>query len=120
VSRVRYQNIDKGVDMRYGGDVDTARVFAALANHDRLAIIEDLRKGSASASIGEISSGVELNRFTTSRHLAILRDAGLVVARRHGQRIVHDLVPAAFDAIDDWLLPHLESSSDVHPLDARF
>lgn len=63
--------------------------FRALADPTRRDIIELLRSGSLTS--GEIAQHFPVAWATISRHLAVLRDAGLILAERHGQQIVYEL-----------------------------
>lgn len=63
--------------------------FRALADPTRRDIIELLRAGPLTS--GEIAQHFPVAWATISRHLAILRDAGLILAERHGQQIVYEL-----------------------------
>jgi DNA-binding transcriptional ArsR family regulator len=65
-------------------------VFAALAHPTRRQILQDL-KGTELAA-GEIASRFAASGPTISRHLAVLRTAGLVVERRDANRILYSLV----------------------------
>lgn len=69
---------------------DTASVFKALSDPRRRQILEDLRGGELAA--GEIAGRFKVSGPAISRHLAILRAAGLVVERREGNRIIYSLV----------------------------
>lgn len=92
--------------------VQLAALFGALANNDRLMILRELglRSGRVSraanpkgASIDEVARAADLSRFAASRHLAILREAGLVNATRVGNQKRHELNPAQLDVLEDWL-----------------
>ena len=63
--------------------------FRALADPTRRDIIELLRGGALTS--GEIAQHFPVAWATISRHLAVLRDAGLILAERHGQQIVYEL-----------------------------
>jgi DNA-binding transcriptional ArsR family regulator len=65
------------------------RVFKALADPSRRRVLELLKSGPMPA--GEISAEFDVAKPTMSAHLAILRDAGLVEAERHGRTIVYRL-----------------------------
>src|SRR5580704_2430575 len=67
-----------------------AGVFKALADPTRRQILEDLRPGELTA--GEIVSRFRISAPSISRHLSILRSAGLVEERRDGNRIFYRLV----------------------------
>lgn len=90
-------------------------VLSALANDDRLAIVASLRLRARPSSIGEIARDAGLTRFAASRHLRILRGAGLVGVERSRQKHLHFLRPSGFEAVEDWLLEYvpLEPSPSV-------
>jgi ArsR family transcriptional regulator, cadmium/lead-responsive transcriptional repressor len=67
------------------------RLFRALADPARLAILEVLRAGELSA--GEVAYTVQLTSSTASRHLACLRSCGLVDSRQEWRR-VHYRIPS--------------------------
>ncbi len=69
---------------------DTATdTFAALAHPTRRQILQDLKDGELAA--GEIASRFKATGPTISRHLAVLRQAGLVTERRDANRILYSL-----------------------------
>jgi DNA-binding transcriptional ArsR family regulator len=65
-------------------------VFRALADPTRRQILQDLREGELSA--GEIGSRFPISGPSISRHLTVLKSAGLVVERREANRIYYSLV----------------------------
>jgi len=70
---------------------DTASdVFSALAHPTRRQILQDLKNGEMAA--GEIAARFNTSGPTISRHLAVLRQAGLVTERRDANRIIYSLV----------------------------
>lgn len=69
-----------------------ATVFRALADTTRRQILQDLRKGELSA--GEIAARFPISGPSVSRHLSILKAAGLVRERRDGNRIRYSLAEA--------------------------
>jgi DNA-binding transcriptional ArsR family regulator len=71
--------------------VAEASVFKALADPTRRQILADLRDGELSA--GEITARFAISGPSISRHLSILRAAGLVTERRDANRILYSLVP---------------------------
>jgi DNA-binding transcriptional ArsR family regulator len=71
--------------------VDTdAGVFKALADPTRRQILQDLRAGELSA--GEIAGRFRISAPSISRHLGILKGAGLIEERRDANRIFYSLV----------------------------
>lgn len=69
---------------------DEAGVFRALADPTRRQILEDLRGGERAA--GQIASRFAISAPSISRHLAVLKHAGLITERREGNRIMYALV----------------------------
>jgi DNA-binding transcriptional ArsR family regulator len=69
---------------------DVAEVFKALADPTRRQILEDLQAGELSA--GEIVSRFSISAPSISRHLTVLKAAGLVTERRVANRILYALV----------------------------
>ncbi|MFG2709880.1 metalloregulator ArsR/SmtB family transcription factor [Streptomyces goshikiensis] len=69
---------------------DEAGVFRALADPTRRQILEDLRSGELAA--GEIAARFSISAPSISRHLGVLKGAGLVAERREGNRILYSLV----------------------------
>lgn len=72
------------------GEQDCASAFRALADPTRRQILLDLRDGELTA--GEIASRFPISAPSVSRHLAVLKAAGLVRERREGNRIHYQLV----------------------------
>jgi len=80
-------------------DKARARVFSALADPLRLEIIESLRKGERCAC--EVIPQTEAVQPLVSRHLKILKDAGLVHDRKEGNRRMYSVTtPALYEVID--------------------
>ena len=68
---------------------DDTSVFRALADPTRRQILQDLRDGELAA--GDIASRFAISGPSVSRHLAVLKAAGLVRDRRDGNRILYAL-----------------------------
>lgn len=66
-----------------------ARTGKALASGKRLELLELLAQGER--PVQQLASVAGLNLTTTSAHLQLLRDAGLVVSRREGTRVLYRL-----------------------------
>src|SRR3984957_10071325 len=69
---------------------DDAGVFKALADPTRRQILQDLQSGELTA--GEIASRFTISAPSVSRHLGVLRNAGLINERRDANRIFYSLV----------------------------
>jgi DNA-binding transcriptional ArsR family regulator len=77
------------------------RVLAALADPVRREIVELLVAGEAGA--GEIAERFPVTRPAISRHLRVLREAGLVTSEVRAQRRVYRLERAPLAELDAWL-----------------
>lgn len=66
-----------------------ARFFHGLADPSRLAILEALRGGELTA--GEVAAMSELSASNASRHLACLKDCGLIEARQEWRHVYYRL-----------------------------
>ena len=69
---------------------ESANVFRALADPTRRQILQDLGEGELAA--GAIASRFDISGPSISRHLSILKAAGLVSERRQANRIFYSLV----------------------------
>jgi DNA-binding transcriptional ArsR family regulator len=76
-------------------------VLQALADPSRRVVLGILRDHDATA--GELAEALPIARPGVSRHLRVLREAGLVEVRQDAQRRIYRLRPDALIAIDDWL-----------------
>jgi DNA-binding transcriptional ArsR family regulator len=76
-------------------------VLQALADKSRRTLLETLADGPATA--GELAALVPIARPGVSRHLRVLREAGLVDVRQEAQRRVYTLRPEPLAEIDEWL-----------------
>ena len=71
-------------------DDSTSDVFTALSSPVRRQILQELRDGELAA--GDIAGRFPVSGPTISRHLSVLRGAGLVTERRDANRILYSLV----------------------------
>lgn len=84
--------------------VSDAPLWTALADPHRRAIVALLLERPR--PVGEIVEACGLSQPSTSKHLKVLRDAGLVRVRQDAQRRVYALDPAPIAALDTWLAPY--------------
>lgn len=77
------------------------RVFAALADPTRRAIVARLERGGA--RVGELAAPFAISRPAISKHLDVLEHAGLVRRVREGRENWCQLQPVQLRAIDDWV-----------------
>lgn len=76
-----------------------ASICQGLADPKRLSILDALRGGER--SVGDLSDYLELPQPNVSQHLSVLREKGLVTARRDGQRVMYEVsTPKIFEALD--------------------
>jgi len=68
--------------------------------------------GAGDISVSEIVTALELSQPTVSKHLKVLREAGLVRVREEGQHRYYHLDPAPLEDIEDWLIPFLSAGFD--------
>jgi ArsR family transcriptional regulator len=89
-----------------------ASVCKGLADPKRLLIINVLRNGEM--SVGEICEQLELPQANVSQHLAIMRERGLVNARKDGQFVFYSLttmkIVEAVDLLRQVMAMHYEDA----------
>jgi DNA-binding transcriptional ArsR family regulator len=78
-------------------------VFEIIAEPNRRAILSLL--ASSEQSVGEIERQLEMSQPTVSKHLRVLREAGVVEATVDAQRRLYRLNPESLQEVDEWLAP---------------
>jgi DNA-binding transcriptional ArsR family regulator len=78
--------------------------WAALADPNRRTLLELLRERPR--AVNELVERTGLSQPGTSKHLKVLREAGLVQVRREAQRRVYALEPGPLAELDVWLAPY--------------
>jgi DNA-binding transcriptional ArsR family regulator len=78
-----------------------ATTFAALADPSRLRIFELLRDGPL--PVGEIGDALQLRQPQVSKHLRVLKDAGLVDVEARAQQRLYALQAAPLRDLHAWL-----------------
>ena len=92
----------------HGAVTDDDRVFKALADPTRRFLL-DLLFARDGRTLTELESELEMTRFGVMKHLRVLEDAGLVVARRSGREKLHFLNPVPIRLIHDrWIDKYTE------------
>ena len=76
-------------------------MLQALADGNRRTVLEILRDHPA--TVGELAEALPIARPGVSRHLRVLRDAGLVEVEQDAQRRIYSLRPAPLAELDEWL-----------------
>jgi DNA-binding transcriptional ArsR family regulator len=78
-------------------------VFEIIAEPNRRAILSLLV--SSQRSVGEIERQLRMPQPAVSKHLRVLRDAGIVESTVDAQRRLYRLRPEPLQEVDDWLAP---------------
>jgi DNA-binding transcriptional ArsR family regulator len=78
--------------------------FEVLAQPIRRSILDRLR--GREHLVGELADGLGLSQPLVSKHLRVLRDAGLVTVHVDGPRRWYGLRPEPLAELDDWLSPY--------------
>ncbi len=79
-------------------------VFEVLGEAHRRAILGELRAGER--SVGALTEALDLAQPSVSKHLKVLRDAGLVEVRADAQRRLYRLQVGPLMELDSWLAPY--------------
>jgi DNA-binding transcriptional ArsR family regulator len=82
----------------------TEAVWGALLDPNRRAALDVLRERPR--AVGELARELGLAQPTASKHLRVLRDAGLVRVRQDAQRRIYAVDPRPMAALDAWLEPY--------------
>lgn len=79
-------------------------VLEAIAEPHRRRILDELRTGES--SVGTLVERLGTNQPHVSKHLRVLRDAGLVEVRVEAQRRLYRVRPEPLSELDAWLEPY--------------
>jgi len=85
-------------------------LWPALADPHRRAMLDELREGPC--PVTELATRLGLSQPMTSKHLRVLRDAGLVIVRKQAQQRIYALNPASLASLDAWLAPYRKLWND--------
>jgi ArsR family transcriptional regulator len=93
-----------------------ADIFGVIADATRRELLQVLLERftatdspNGDISVGELVEKLGLSQPTVSKHLKVLRDAGLVAVREVGQHRYYRLESSPLDVVEDWLIPFLGS-----------
>jgi DNA-binding transcriptional ArsR family regulator len=78
--------------------------FEVLAEPNRRRILDLLQ--ASECPVGELVERLDLSQPAVSKHLRILREAGLVEVRADAQRRLYRVQPEPLRALDEWLAPY--------------
>jgi DNA-binding transcriptional ArsR family regulator len=85
----------------HNGPGGTHDRFGALADGTRRHLLEQL--AVRDRAVSELMTGLDISQAAVSQHLRVLREAGLVTARKQGRHRYYQLRPAALTELRDWL-----------------
>lgn len=93
-----------------------ADIFDVIADGTRREILRLLldakdAHGYGGTSVSSLVADLGVSQPTVSKHLKVLREAGLVAVREDGQHRFYSLDAAPLEDVDDWIVPFL----DVEP-----
>ena len=77
--------------------------FTILAEPSRRAILTLLANGER--TVGDLEDALNLSQPSVSKHLRVLREAGLVEATIDAQRRVYRILPGPLQEVDAWMAP---------------
>jgi DNA-binding transcriptional ArsR family regulator len=77
------------------------RIFHSLADPSRRAIFESLTRGEV--AVKDLTARFHISQPAVSQHLANLRAAGLVRARREGRSVYYEVDPGGLKPLIDWI-----------------
>lgn len=77
------------------------RIFVALADPSRRAMVEQLSNGPA--TVKQLAEPAKMRLPSAVKHLKTLEDGGIVVSRKIGRTRTYSMRPAAFSALSDWV-----------------
>ena len=103
-----------------------ADIFDVIADPTRRDILRVLldRHSEAPDGVGEISvseivATLELSQPTVSKHLKVLREAGLVSVREEGQHRYYRLDATPLETVEDWIIPFTAADVDAAAISAQ-
>lgn len=85
-------------------------MFAVLAEDNRRRILDLLVDGDR--PVGELVEALNISQPAVSKHLRVLREAGLVDVTRQAQQRVYRVHPEPLRSVDEWLAPYRRRWSD--------
>ena len=84
---------------------DLTLTFSALSDATRLAVVERL-VADGELPVGALVDSAGMSAPAMSRHLKVLRNAGLVQSRIDGTRRLYSVRPEALKTVADWAMDH--------------
>ena len=91
-------------------DVQLSRIFAALADPTRRAIIQRLARGEASA--GQLAKPFGISKPAVSKHLKVLENANLIIRKKDAQWHRFQLRSDALEQVSRWIAQYRQFWED--------
>ncbi|HEY6771778.1 MAG TPA: metalloregulator ArsR/SmtB family transcription factor [Solirubrobacterales bacterium] len=88
----------------------TGTTFDVLAEPTRRRILDLLL--DRERPVGELVKKLKLSQPGVSKHLRVLREAGLVSVRNEAQRRIYEIRPEPLEEIAEWLEPYRRRWAD--------
>ena len=79
-------------------------IWSALADPHRRAMLDVLR--DRGCAVGELGAALGMSQPMTSKHLRVLREAGLVLVHKNAQQRIYAVNPERMAELDAWLAPY--------------
>lgn len=119
ITRHRFQRVFCGNGANAAKIRGMGDIFSVVADSTRREILEVLlerRSKGAEASVSEIVEELGVTQPTVSKHLKVLREAGLATVREEGQHRYYSIDVQPLDELDDWLMPFIfaEQAGEQH------
>ena len=94
-----------------------ADIFSVIADSTRRDILRVLfqrdQMTEDGTSVSQLVGELSVTQPTVSKHLKVLRDAGLVTVREEGQHRYYRVNPVPLEEVDDWLMPFFVDDAEV-------
>lgn len=95
-----------------------ADIFDVLADGTRRELLARLRRRAGEVSVTELVTELGISQPTVSKHLKVLREAGLVAVREEGQHRYYRLDPGPLAELESWLSPFVGDAGGEAMTDA--
>ena len=86
-------------------------VYAALSDPHRRQLLDRLRD-EGPLSLSALAAPMAMSRQAVTKHLNVLKGAGLVTVSRDGRERLHELVADPLREVEDWLAPYAAEWDD--------
>ena len=77
------------------------RIFYALSDPSRRKMLRDL--AGSGYQVKDLATSFSFSKAATSKHLAVLEEAGLINKTRHGREVLCSLNPSTLQTVEEWV-----------------